>query len=388
MEPCMNEIRAVVEELPGNAQEIWEKAFQEALLEVHGDMCQAAAMAWRAFKGKGQRTRQDWDREKANRGELLVAAYGGTPEWIRLAENYGLVLDDCRCPCLVDRRALDAIVTHWEKWDADLMVCLKDHKVNETVVLVVGWIKEMKCRPDGLWIKVEWTERGLGYITNKEFGYLSLEFILDEGNRPVELWQAKLTPYPVLHQWGQEFGVYSAQGSQVETGRNFRLIKGGNRLEAFGAEENREDLKQAREGGGEEHREIRQFLQEMKELLHLQGEVSLTLVRQAIVDLKNQHKICLGLKELDGMPGGQISQWGLGNAIEEFVEKDPIKPEQRTRERVKANQDWEEFKEYLEIGALNATKKKKMKWGFPFFRSLLKWALRKQYEDSHHFGCR
>jgi cation transport regulator ChaB len=59
MEPCMNEIRAVVEELPGNAQEIWEKAFQEALLEVHGDMCQAAAMAWRAFKGKGQRTRQD-----------------------------------------------------------------------------------------------------------------------------------------------------------------------------------------------------------------------------------------------------------------------------------------------------------------------------------------
>jgi hypothetical protein len=377
MELCMNEVRAVVEGLPGNAQKIWNRAFQEALLEVQGDMDKAAAMAWRAFKRKEQRTRQEWEKVKAARGMLLVAAYGGTPEWIRLAENYGLVLSDCRCPCLVDRRALDAIVSHWEQSETGLMVYLEDHKVNETVVPVVGWIKEMKVRSDGLWIMVEWTEKGLGYITSREFGYLGLGFILDEDNRPMELWQAKLTDYSVLHELGQEFGIYSAQGFQAEPGRKLRLIKRVNRPEVFGADENWENLKQGEEGKWKEHSEIRKFLQEMKELFQLQGEVSLTEVKHAVLDLKIQLKICQGLKELGGMLGGLMSQGMVGKAMEGIIERDSIKLEQGIGEKVRANQEWQDFKEYLEIGAQSATKKKKRVWGFPFFYSLLKWALKK-----------
>jgi Mu-like prophage I protein len=390
MERCMKEVRAVVEELPGNAQEIWNRAFQDALLEVQGDIRKAAAMAWKAFKGKGKgnRTDKDWDSEKAARGMLLVAAYGGTPEWIRLAENYGLVLDDCRCPCLVDRRAMDAIVNKWEQWEADLMVYLEDHKVNDEVVSVVGRIKEMKCRSDGLWIRVEWTEKGLGCITRKEFGYLSLEFILDEGNRPVELKRAKLTNYPIFNQWGQEVGVNFAKGAQSEIGRKFRLIKGVHRLEAFESGENREDLKQAIGGKEEEDNEIRQFLLEMKDLLYLHGKISLKKVKQAIVDLKTQQEICQGLKGLDGMSGGPMCQGVIGKPIEEVIAKDLLEPEQRTLARIKANREFQEFKEFLEQGARGATTNKKMKRGFPFFRSLLKWALRKPHEDDHHFGCR
>ena len=94
MDRCMDEVWAVVQELPGNAREIWSQAFRKAMMEVNGDMRRAAAMAWMAFKGKEQRVGVVWDREKAAKGRLIVAAHGETPEWIRLVGTYGLVLEN------------------------------------------------------------------------------------------------------------------------------------------------------------------------------------------------------------------------------------------------------------------------------------------------------
>jgi hypothetical protein len=213
MERFMNEVWAVVEELPDNAQKIWNQAFQEALLEVKGDMRKAAAMAWKAFKGKGQ---------------------------------------------------------------------------------------------------------------------------------------------------------------------------GVKRLEISGEGENREDLQQEMEGKGEENEEIKRFLLEMKQLLQVHGEISLKKVKQAIVDLKTQQEIGHGLK---GAEEGQMSQGVAGKPIKEAIKKDPIKPDQRILAGVKGNREFQEFQDFLEIGARDATKKQRMRWGFPFFRSMLKWAFRKQYKNNQYVSC-
>jgi phage I-like protein len=393
MNTCMNEVLAVLQELPGNAQEIWSQAFREALVEGQGDIQSAAAMAWKAFKRKEQRVDLDWDREKTAKGMLVVAAYGGTPEWIKLVENDGLILDDGCVPCLVDRQALEAMVADWEKWDEDLVIYLEDQKVCGKMASVVGWIKEMRCLTNGLWIRVEWTEEGLGYITRKEFGYLSLGLILDESNRPVELWQARLTNYPVLDQRGLSSVHHCGQkGSQAEAVRNFRLIRGKTGLDLIGAEANREKSQQEMAVKRDETHEVGRFLDEMKGLLYLRGDISLGKVKQAIVELKAQQDNCRNLRDEHEMQTRQMLQEVIWKKVEKAVGKGLIKPEQRTWAEVYATRDWQGFNEFLVLAAKTLQVRKRKRWGtFPFFRSLLRGALAKQQETGskdYDIGCR
>jgi phage I-like protein len=373
---CMDEVWEVVQELPGDAREIWSQAFEEALLEVQGDMGKAAAMAWQAFKRQDQKVGSVPAREKAAKGLLLVAIYGGTPEWIRLVKNDGLVIDDSRCPCLVDRRALDALVAKWEQWDEDLVVLLEDHQTGGRSIPVVGWIKEIKCRADELWVRVEWTEEGLGYIARKEFGYLGLGFILDEGNRPVELWQARLTNYPVLTQWQEELGHLRVQKrSHTEADRRLRLIKGVAKQDKNGAGESRVDANAGTGPKKEETSEVSQFLDDMRKLLHMRGEVSLGTIKRAIVEFQAQQESRRTLGSEPEMR--QVFQKVIGKTIEEAIQKGLIKPEQRSWAEVYATRDWPGFNEFLVLAAAVPQEKKGL---FPYCRSLLRWVLAKPQE--------
>ena len=377
MDRCMDEVWAVVQELPGNAREIWSQAFRKAMMEVNGDMRRAAAMAWMAFKGKEQRVGVVWDKEKAAKGRLIVAAHGETPEWIRLVGTYGLVLENEGLPGFVDRRALQAIVANWEQWDSELLVQLEDQKISDKMIPTAGWIKEIKCQADGLWIRVEWTDAGLGYIMSKEYGYLDLEFILDENNRLVELWQATLTNFPVMNQWGHAPEVHcNKMESQTKVGRTLTLIKDTNRPEVKGFEDNRQDVKQGKVGKAAETFEIRRFLQEMKELLQINGEISLSKVRQAIVELKAYQKKNPGLKGEHKTRIRHLPPEVIGKTVEEAVEKGLIKPEQRTWAEVYATRDWQGFHEFLELATRILPVKKQMRrQPVRFFQSLLKWSV-------------
>ncbi len=376
MDRCMDEVLAVVQELPGNAREIWSQAFREALLEVHGDMRRAAAMAWKSFKKKDSGVGAVWDREKAAKGMLIVAAHGETPEWTRLLGTYGLLPEDGRSPCLVDQRALHAIVANWEQWENELLVHLEDQQICDKMIPAAGWIKEIKCHQDGLWIRVEWTEAGLGYITSKEYGYLALEFILDESNRPVELWDAKLTNYPVMDRWGQVLVLHpNKKESQTKVGRTLRLVKDANGLEGGGVEDNQAAAKQKMVGNEAEASEIGRLLQEISGLLQLHGDISLSMVKQAIVELMAIQEKYPSLKSEYEMRARQLPKEVIGKTVEEAVEKRLIKPEQRTWAEVYATRDWQGFNEFLELAARTLQLKKRMRWQtFPFFRSLFRWS--------------
>ena len=43
-----------------------------------------------------------------------------------------------------------------------------------------GWIKDFSTRPDGLWGRVEWTERAAAHLKNREFRYLSPSFTIEK----------------------------------------------------------------------------------------------------------------------------------------------------------------------------------------------------------------
>jgi phage I-like protein len=386
MDTCVKEVLEVVQEFPGNAREIWNRAFRKALLEVNGDMRRATTMAWQAFKRQEARDGSVRDREKAEKGVLLVAVHGETPEWIRLVRNEEIISDKARCPCLVDRRALAALVAKWEQWDEDLVILLEDYKVDDQPAPIVGWIKEMKRRTDGLWIRVEWTEEGLGYITRKEFGYLGLGFILDKSNRPVELWQARLTNYPLLNRWEEVLWyLRGRQESQTEAGRRLRLIKDVDRRDINGGRENRRESKPEMAAKGKVIYEGKKFLDEMKGLLRIHGDVSFEKVKRAIVELKTQEEINQALGSEQEMV--ELLQEVIGKTVEEAIKKGLIKPEQRTWAEVYATRDWSGFHEFLSFVAAASQKKTRL---FPYCRSLLRWALAKPQETgsiNYKTGC-
>ena len=227
------------------------------------------------------------------------------------------------------------------------------------MIPAAGWIKEIKCQADGLWIRVEWTDAGLGYIMSKEYGYLALEFILDENNRLVELWQATLTNYPVMNQWGHVPEVHcNKMESQTKVGRTLTLIKDTNRPEVKGVEDNRQDAKQGKVGKAAETFEIRRFLQEMKGLLQINGEISLSRVKQAIVELIAHQEKYPGLKGEHKMRIRHLPPEVIGKTVEEAVEKGLIKPEQRTWAEVYATRDWQGFHEFLELATRISTGEK------------------------------
>ncbi len=380
MDSCIDEALSVVQELPDRAREIWTQAFGEALLQVNGDMRRAAAMAWNAFKVKEKITRTVLDREKAEKAIVLVAVRGGTPEWIRLINSGEVALADGRYTCLVDRRAFKAILSSWQRRDTELVVKLENRKMSDKITPVVGWIKELEGRSDGLWIRVEWTEAGLGHITRKEFSYLTLVFILDESHRLVELWHARLTNYPSVKQWEElTRDLGEAKESKPKGDRKLTLVKGVNRLEVKNAVSSPVDLKQDTEMGGAkrpvpvyEEKELAwsdKYLMEIKGLLDLKGEVSWEEVKEAITALKIQRETYCRLKDELEMLKGQLKREVIGKAVEEAVQTGKIKPEQRVWAETYALQDWQGFKEFLELSAKALSLKKKMKFRIvPFSR--------------------
>tara|TARA_B100002019_G_C21152386_1_gene538925 strand:+ start:381 stop:821 length:441 start_codon:yes stop_codon:yes gene_type:complete len=74
-----------------------------------------------------------------------------------------------------------------------------DYAVPGTPVKAAGWIKEMQVREDGIWGRVEWTERALAEIKAKEYRYISPVFMHKKDTGEITaIIRASLTNHPNL----------------------------------------------------------------------------------------------------------------------------------------------------------------------------------------------
>lgn len=62
-----------------------------------------------------------------------------------------------------------------------------------------GWIKAMEARPDGLWARVEWTERAAAHIAAREYRSVSPVFYHDAGGHVGRILSVALTNLPNLN---------------------------------------------------------------------------------------------------------------------------------------------------------------------------------------------
>jgi len=170
---------------------------------------------------------------------LVFGATADVPQWINIVPMGTVTLGDGRPPFTVDREALEAVLAAWEQRGNDLVIDYEHQTLEGGPAPAAGWIKALEAREDGLWARVEWTEKAQAFITSREYRYFSPVLMLDGANRrPVELLHAALTNVPAINHlsplvarsaWGGETGEEEAQpgeggahdgtpGSVAETG--------------------------------------------------------------------------------------------------------------------------------------------------------------------------
>lgn len=130
---------------------------------------------------------------------MIILEAGSTPpEWIHLLTMGELTLADAREPIRVDQQALNNIIAAGTRRGNDLVIDYEHQTLSGGEAPAAGWIKEMQARPDGLWARVDWTDKAAAYITNREYRYFSPVLTLDEERRPTALLNAGLTNFPAI----------------------------------------------------------------------------------------------------------------------------------------------------------------------------------------------
>jgi phage I-like protein len=133
---------------------------------------------------------------------LPLAAGGGAPEWVQLM------------PRPADGRLEAADGRKWHLGDAAKVVAASgrpgvdlvfdyEHQThlateNGQPAPAAGWIKELQARQDGIWARVEWTDKARRMIEAREYRYLSPTFSHAKDGEVLQILSAALTNDPAL----------------------------------------------------------------------------------------------------------------------------------------------------------------------------------------------
>ncbi|MEN6483422.1 MAG: phage protease [Syntrophobacteraceae bacterium] len=101
----------------------------------------------------------------------------------------------------VDAESVDAVIRRFNSRGLDMVVDYEHQTEKDAEAPAAGWIRELVDRGgDGLWAKVEWTDRARQYLANREYRYYSPVFrVSGGGRRLVELLRVALTNAPRLN---------------------------------------------------------------------------------------------------------------------------------------------------------------------------------------------
>jgi phage I-like protein len=127
------------------------------------------------------------------------AAGSAPPEWVQLLPSGTFKGRDGRGPWKADLPAVIAATTDWLA-GAEAVIDF-DHAADlgkGTPAPAAGWIKQFEARQDGLWGRVEWTDRGKESLQSREYRYLSPVFQHSKDGQVMRVLRASLTNSPNL----------------------------------------------------------------------------------------------------------------------------------------------------------------------------------------------
>lgn len=113
----------------------------------------------------------------------LPAKGGAAPDWIQVFPAGAFTGRDGRGPYVCEPEAVIAR-TRQHNGSLDIPVDY-DHQLefsaaNGQPAPAAGWITELAAREDGIWGRVEWTEKGRAHVAAREYRYVSPVYYYDE----------------------------------------------------------------------------------------------------------------------------------------------------------------------------------------------------------------
>lgn len=134
---------------------------------------------------------------------LAGDAAGLAPEWVHLIPAGAFAGRDGRGPYVLKdaeavvaasiRQGLDAVI------DYDHQTDLSAVKNVGGTAPAAGWITALEARADGIWGKVEWTDKGAAAVAAREYRYISPVFLHTRKGEVKAVLRAGLTNNPNLH---------------------------------------------------------------------------------------------------------------------------------------------------------------------------------------------
>lgn len=120
--------------------------------------------------------------------------------WYQLLPKGAIPSRDGRGPWKLTQP--ETVLAAFARMQIDLPVDY-DHQALEAAnkqgpVPAAGWIKELAAREDGIWARIEWTERAAACLEAKEYRYLSPVFLYDKTGEVKAITMAALTNTPNL----------------------------------------------------------------------------------------------------------------------------------------------------------------------------------------------
>jgi phage I-like protein len=100
----------------------------------------------------------------------------------------------------VDEEAKGLIMKAFADSNTDLVIDYEHQSLSGSEAPAAGWIKELVDKgSEGIWAKVQWTDRAKEYLKNREYRYLSpVVLVRKKDGRAVQLLGAALTNLPAI----------------------------------------------------------------------------------------------------------------------------------------------------------------------------------------------
>ncbi len=101
---------------------------------------------------------------------------------------------------LMDEEGMQLMLAAFNKSDTDLVIDYEHQSLSGSEAPAAGWIKGLIDKgAEGLWAKVQWTDRAKEYLRKREYRYISpVVLVRKKDGRAVELLGAALTNLPAI----------------------------------------------------------------------------------------------------------------------------------------------------------------------------------------------
>lgn len=123
---------------------------------------------------------------------------GGVPEYIRVLPCGNISSE--KGDFVVDAESFKLIKEHMQHRNIDIVIDYEHQTLQNVQAPAGGWIKELVLKNDGIYAKVEWTERAKSYLKGREYRYLSpVVMVRRQDKRAIQLHSAALTNTPAIN---------------------------------------------------------------------------------------------------------------------------------------------------------------------------------------------